>query len=225
MTTGICIIRYAAACLLCGTKLVASAQAGLGQGIGFVLSMFVSQLCPMNKGDWEAHGSYSSTGCVVCVPSRGSVQACAGLNHSTHSRVLHGYVPQAAGAWDSCPSAGAISGALASLPCWRQHASHKVSPNTLKIFSSTFRCRWHTAQTGKQPRYRRPSEPRGVGKPIENISSVAWDKQSHQFLSERTNQCVHPEVATGTLTRPLWQPPPPLISLFGNQPTPVVDGH
>ena len=40
---------------------------------------------------------------------------------------------------------------------------------------------------------------------------VAWDRQCEQLPLETSNQCVHPEVPTSTLTPPLlWHPPPPL---------------
>ena len=42
---------------------------------------------------------------------------------------------------------------------------------------------------------------------LTSISPVAWDTQCKQFVSQSSNQCVHPEVPTGTLSPPL--PPSP----------------
>ena len=36
---------------------------------------------------------------------------------------------------------------------------------------------------------------------------MAWNKQRRQFISKNSNQCIHPELLTGTLTQPLWQTP------------------
>ena len=40
-------------------------------------------------------------------------------------------------------------------------------------------------------------------------STQAWDKQCKQFISENSNQCVHPEVPTGTLTKRFTATPRP----------------
>ena len=39
-------------------------------------------------------------------------------------------------------------------------------------------------------------------------SPVVWGKQSRPFPHQNSNQCIHLEVATSTLTQPLWHPPP-----------------
>jgi hypothetical protein len=59
---------------------------------------------------------------------------------------------------------------------------------------------------------REKQHPRADGQPSHSqhrcCPSPSVDKPCPQFPPENPNQCVHPEVPTGALTEPLWQPPP-----------------
>ena len=38
-------------------------------------------------------------------------------------------------------------------------------------------------------------------------SPMPWDKRCEQYVRANSNLCVYPEVPTGTLPQPSWQPP------------------